>query len=979
MGRGRGVSDMVRSAASAVAEVVRRTATAVRSVGDGSAVPDQTPQLLALGNAGQPGASSWALVVGPGAQTMEEPRDAADSRPPELVQRLRAILDGPVDMCAASEFESAGARATFGENNANDAEEEMEEEVEAECEAAPAWTQAAWEMPQSEAEEGLPFQTPREGWDAPSQDMVLDRRAQAITRQEVYGSLQNMYHEVVEAEGRLHREVETLQRTVLAQHGRVEALESVRDSDRLGLLIRDLDALQTHVSAAMQETKAGVQEEVERRRSAIREVERQLAELRRRVEAAEFSVELAGNASSSSGVLPSKLADALGAHGGRLQTIENQVLPDLAMRLAEGSQLGQELRNRVAALETSRRTDHGLVHELQTKVNEMQCMMEEFHKDQEKKRDDFVQQTTSRMKEMEKYIITQISKMENDVFRRVEQEVMAKVEHQMMSKVEQQMMAKMEQQVIAKMEPEIQNLVDHVKALSIQPTTSTTEPAAMVVPPLALPSLPSQTAVATGSVSSSIPKIDRSKKRGGGGAGLGGLNVPTTQIRSVGAAESSAAINQVRVAPVQAAHPMYNALPQALVGHLLGAEPGRFSGERPDWPEWRWQWQQYHDLVIDTVPGITSRQCLSLLRHYLDPATADELDAELIKNPLLDFEDFWVKIDLEFGGDSGESKRAQWTSLRLRHDGSLKWKDWRTFSQKFFKFMRMVPDAQEDEASRLMWACIPIEWRTRILGEAEKKSGDKNLVLEGLPPTLTEAQVADFVTAETGTRPTLVRKVPHPTTGKYHIHPVDTAHRHGLMKLDRQPLEGGGQLAVRLLEKKLPAREMDELMTRWLRVNETAKVQDHPSDKRKEERPRFQREVQAAESTGDDEWMEHQVAQVAERPNPTSAEVHPKKGDAAGKGQQSGSRGSWGEARQGKGGQGDAGGQQYWTPSAEPQWWYWGPASSLPENESGKGKGYSDGKGSGKGGGKKGSADGGKAKGKGGRGKPGEQAAGGGH
>ena len=318
-----------------------------------------------------------------------------------------------------------------------------------------------------------------------------------------------------------------------------------------------------------------------------------------------------------------------------------------------------------------------------------------------------------------------------------------------------------------------------------------------------------------------ILKIDRSKSRGGGG--LGTLGLLSSQVRSAEATvDTGVAINQVqaRVAPVAASHPMLNVVPAALAGHLLGVEPRRFSGERADWPEWRWQWLQYHELVQEAVPNLTSRLSLSLLRHYLDAATADGLDAELFRDPQVEYADFWVKVDLEFGGDSGESKRAQWMSLRLRHDGSLKLKDWRNFSQKFLKLMRMVPDASEEEASRLMWNVLPVEWRRRIATQAEKKAGDQVLVVEGLAGTLLEMEVSEFILQETGTQPSTVKK----DKTRFNVRGSDENHRLTIMKLDRQPRVGGGQLVVRPLEVRMSFGDIDAFMCRWLKVEELGKT-----------------------------------------------------------------------------------------------------------------------------------------------------------
>ena len=996
-GRGRGVSAIVRNAAAAVADVVRRTATAVRGAND---MEYDGPQVLVAPspeNPSPPPGGFWDLAVVPvhGRQEAETCRDldlgeprirGYEKSPPEdLVTRLRAILGGSGGTAegeATPPPEFRPEEEVSAEEGAGDDEilhgESLEED-----------TNAAW--------------------------------AHYITREEVYGSLQNFYEGVMTSNTQLQGQVDGCKEALQEQDGRIASLEGLRESDRLGQISKDLHALQGHVCGLIAkshqeqtERNNALEGELGQQKKIFIEVEQRLAALQHRVYDVEVRLEMAvttqtsSSSSAGSGSVPFKVAEVMGMHGARLSSVEDQILPDFAVRLAEVTHAEQELRKRVKALEAGH-------HMERAKLAEMQTTLHEAMKEHEKRQQGFFGQVQGQLKNFEAYMVAQVSKMEQEWAAKAAQlrrELPARLSTSAPSPPTNLGISSQMEQMRKEWQTGFEELAKHMAKLEVSAKrgaqeSSTKDPmvSTAVVSEVrtSAPSLSGSGSNPTLSVAaplvlgtsispSVIPKIDRSKRRSGGG--LGTLGLLSSQVRSAEATvDIGVAINQVqaRTVPVAASHPMLNVVPASLAGHLLGAEPRRFSGERADWPEWRWQWLQYHELVQEAVPSLTSRQSLSLLRHYLDAATADQLDAELFRDPQVEYADFWVKVDLEFGGDSGESNRAQWTSLRLRHDGSLKLKDWRSFSQRFLKLMRMVPDASEEEASRLMWNVLPVEWRRRIATEAEKKAGDKVLVVEGLASTLSETEASEFILQETGTRPSSVKK----DKNRFQVKGVDENHRLAIMKLDRQPLIGGGQLVVRPLEVRMSFNDIDAFVCRWLKVDELAKTQDH-NYRPENNRPRFQREVQAMDPEEEDAQQVAQVAGQASKPGPKATEVHPKKEESKPMDTTPGmsgrtSHGKGGAAEKGGGVSGMEGAWGYWAP---PQmWWqpvppYWSPEWSPPGKGSttdGKGKGAvqyggkgAGGKGDGKGEGKSKGTDGGKGKGKGGRGRPGEQGVGGG-
>ena len=92
-------------------------------------------------------------------------------------------------------------------------------------------------------------------------------------------------------------------------------------------------------------------------------------------------------------------------------------------------------------------------------------------------------------------------------------------------------------------------------------------------------------------------------------------------------------VRAVQVAPVQAAAaPMAGGLgtiggagaflPATVATALVGKEPGRFGGTSEAWPQWRRKWMSYVREVEELFPRLSNRQHLTLLRHWLDQATA---------------------------------------------------------------------------------------------------------------------------------------------------------------------------------------------------------------------------------------------------------------------------------------------------------------------------------------------------------------------
>ena len=135
---------------------------------------------------------------------------------------------------------------------------------------------------------------------------------------------------------------------------------------------------------------------------------------------------------------------------------------------------------------------------------------------------------------------------------------------------------------------------------------------------------------------------------------------------------------------------------------------------------------------------------------------------------------------------------------------------------------------------------------------------------------------------ETGNPPKSVERT---STGKWKVKGVSEDHRAAIMQLNRQRLEGGARLSVKQVEDRLKVRDIDQLMRRWLKVDErvssSVRERDHGHHRQEYRRPHFVREVEAdAENptTGEEDTTQ-QVARVeVPRQQAKPAETHPNKG-----------------------------------------------------------------------------------------------------
>jgi hypothetical protein len=145
-----------------------------------------------------------------------------------------------------------------------------------------------------------------------------------------------------------------------------------------------------------------------------------------------------------------------------------------------------------------------------------------------------------------------------------------------------------------------------------------------------------------------------------------------------------------------------------------------------------------------------------------------------------------------------------------------------------------------------------------------------------------ENMVHQFITVETGEPPKKVRVL---APGKWKVQAANEDHRKEIMKLDRQRLDNGARISVKLVEDRLTVKDIDMQMRRWLqvddRVNQATRGERGEDRVRRDDRHRYTREV----TVDDTDSEAGVVAVVGEpdkgKPRPRSAEAHPRKGKGA--------------------------------------------------------------------------------------------------
>lgn len=278
-------------------------------------------------------------------------------------------------------------------------------------------------------------------------------------------------------------------------------------------------------------------------------------------------------------------------------------------------------------------------------------------------------------------------------------------------------------------------------------------------------------------------------------------------------------------------------IPPQILSLVLGKGPAQFSGQRADWPEWKRKFLRFMGEIQETTPTISNRQLLTVLRNYLDEGSIANLETTLLSNPDLEFSAFWAKLEIEMGGDDREEARAKWHNLKLRHQGSVRLADWRNFIGEFLR-LKILVDGSEDEAKSLLMRILPIEFRKKVLQEEDKR-GHNELQLLGLGGCLLE-QVQELIKNECGVDLKGIWK----RGEKVVLRVKSTEEKERIFQmLDRERLSGGGLISVQKELNAISVEEIDEIMRRWLTVEERAKIRDGVSPPNPNP-PRWQREVQ---------------------------------------------------------------------------------------------------------------------------------------
>ena len=437
---------------------------------------------------------------------------------------------------------------------------------------------------------------------------------------------------------------------------------------------------------------------------------------------------------------------------------------------------------------------------------------------------------------------------------------------------------------VGKLKAEVKRLSSAVPVVQTAASQSTPSAPTPHLTPPAVP-VPSSTLtpvhpIPTAPVTHSLPPEFRLARNAAVSTGFGLLGpvivggVSPTPAPAATEMHGSAVVNMVsaRIAPVGVQSlpaPAVQVLPGTIAQALIGKEPGKFGGTAEDWSTWRMRWQSYLREVEDLYPTMTGRQKLSLLRHWLDDATAELLDFEMSSRPGLVYEAYWAKLDLSFGAEDKEVLRRRLRTTRLVNRGKLEEKPWREFESKLLRLSRQLGDVSDVELGRLMMDALPPQpWRRKLAEEAEKKTQARRLVVAGVPEAMTPQQLETLIEVETGRRATAVYREPD----GYKVKAADDDHRNIIkMVFDRQLLQGGAVLTVAPEVQELTGTEVSHFMLKWLRLEQRISVGSgsQQTEPQRPDRgrlpPRYHRKLDAEEEEGveeDEEGVEADIQEV---------------------------------------------------------------------------------------------------------------------
>lgn len=346
--------------------------------------------------------------------------------------------------------------------------------------------------------------------------------------------------------------------------------------------------------------------------------------------------------------------------------------------------------------------------------------------------------------------------------------------------------------------------------------------------------------------------------------------VHTSQLREVTIAPVHAApAAQPSIVPTAASAAAF--LPAAVAQAMTGKEPGRFSGVAAEWALWRRRWMLYLEEVQQVLPAMTGRQKLTVLRHWLDSASAEYLDSELQADPELQYDAYWARLDLSFGAEDKEGIRRQLKQLKLQTRGRVTEQEWRAFAARLTLLARQLNDISDIEVGRLMQDALPTHpWRRKLAEEAEKKSHAGVLVMEGVPTGTTAAEIEQLIQLEAGVKPQRVVQ----DGQKFRLYTTSPTDREIIkMTFDRQQLHQGSLITINPDAVELSGTEVQALMLRWLRIDSRITASSVNSPGRDTDTSsagrfprRFHREVTAEDDDEDDSFTEATTAEVRGRP-----------------------------------------------------------------------------------------------------------------
>ena len=175
-------------------------------------------------------------------------------------------------------------------------------------------------------------------------------------------------------------------------------------------------------------------------------------------------------------------------------------------------------------------------------------------------------------------------------------------------------------------------------------------------------------------------------------------------------------------------------------GHPMGAQAlknikvTKFTGKSEDWAAFTRDWDRYlriqHENAGNPDIPLPNFSTLIAFKDVLDESSKIWLDAELQKNPNLQFYEFFDMLHSRHGKNMQGKHRQNWLKVRLHHNGQKpSLQEWDLFTNNYIQKRNLVDDWSKAEDRQQIQNQLTHQLQNWIV-EEEFKRRDKKIMCD---------------------------------------------------------------------------------------------------------------------------------------------------------------------------------------------------------------------------------------------------------